>query len=322
MKTNNPYTLTCETPIEEFPGRMSKARIFLKRDDLNGLLISGNKARKMAYLVADAHDRRCDTLITCGGVQSNHCRTAAAFARRYGFDCHLFLRGKPGKTYNGNLLINKLLGARIHYITPTQYTMAECIMTEYSDKLKKLNKRGYVIPEGGSNAIGCLGYRDCMYEMKRFIQQKRIDAVYCAVGSGGTYAGLLLGKKLAGLKVDLNGIIICDSVRFFTDKILGICADAVDAHALQCKIREQDITLIDGYEGPGYGIPYPDELDVIKKVARHGIILEPVYTGKTFYGMLQNIKRKKYKKVIFVHTGGIFSNFAYARMLSQTLTGS
>jgi D-cysteine desulfhydrase len=319
MKKKNPYTLTCETPIEEFPGTISKARIFLKRDDLNGLLISGNKARKMAYLVADAYERKCDTLITCGGIQSNHCRTAAAFARRYGFDCHLFLRGKPGKTYNGNLLINQLLGAHINYMTPTQYSMAESIMTVYSDKLKKLDKHGYVIPEGGSNAIGCLGYRDCMFEMSAFIKKERIEAVYCAVGSGGTYAGLLLGKKLARLKVDLNGVIVCDTVAYFTERILRICEEARHAHAFQCAVREQDITLIGGYQGPGYGIPYPEELATIKDVANYGVILEPVYTGKTFYGMLQDVMRKRYKKVLFVHTGGIFSNFAYARVLSRSL---
>jgi len=315
----NPHALTCATPIEEFYGRVSKARIFIKRDDLNGLLISGNKARKMAYLVADARSNRCDTLITCGGIQSNHCRTAVAFACRFGFDCHLFLRGKPGKLFTGNLLIDHLLGARINYVTPSQYAMIDSIMNEYCKKLKKLKKRGYVIPEGGSNAIGCLGYRDCMVEMKKFIQQQGIEAVYCAVGSGGTYAGLLLGKKLARLQVHLKGVIVCDSVDFFTKKIVSICADAINRHSFRFKINDEDITLIDGYQGPGYGKPYPEEMDVITTVAKHGVILEPVYTGKTFYGMLQDVRKKNYKRVLFIHTGGLYSNFAYSRVLSRAV---
>jgi D-cysteine desulfhydrase len=319
MEIINPHALTCATPIEEFPGTMSKARIFIKRDDLNGLLISGNKARKMTYLVADAHRHGCDTLITCGGIQSNHCRTAVAFARRFGFDCHLFLRGKPGKNFTGNLLLDHLLGAHVNYVTPKQYTMINDIMAEYTEKLKKLGAHGYVIPEGGSNAIGCLGYRDCMIEMNAFIRQQRIQAVYCAVGSGGTYAGLLLGKKLARSRAHLNGILVSDTVAYFNDKIGRICTEAIRLHRFHMTIRANDMNLIDGYVGTGYGIPYPEELATITEVAKHGIILEPVYTGKTFYGMLQDIKRKKYRRVLFVHTGGIFSNFAYARILSANL---
>lgn len=321
MKTINPHALTCVTPIEEFPGTMSKARIFIKRDDLNGLLISGNKARKMAYLVADAHRRGCDTLITCGGIQSNHCRTAVAFARRFGFECHLFLRGTPGKNYTGNLLIDHLLGAQINYVTSKQYAMIDDIMAEYAEKSKKLGIRGYVIPEGGSNAIGCLGYRDCMVEMNSFLRQQRIEAVYCAVGSGGTYAGLLVGKKIIHSKVHLNGVIVCESVAFFKDKIMRICKDVLEMHKVQATIRDEDITLINGYQGTGYGIPYPEEISVITDVAKHGIILEPVYTGKTFYGMLRDIRKKKYRRVLFVHTGGLFSNFAYVRTLSAKLRG-
>lgn len=319
MKSNKPYKLTCHTPIEEFHGITSKTRIFIKRDDLNGLLISGNKARKMEYLVADAHRRHCNTLITCGAIQSNHSRTAAAFARRFGFACHLFLRGSPGKTYNGNLLIDHLLGAKVNYVTPSQYKVIDDIMASYAIKIRKLGLRGYVIPEGGSNGLGCLGYRDCMFEMESFIRKHRIDAVYCAVGSGGTYAGLLLGKKVSKLNVHLNGIIVCDTVSFFKDKIFRICASAIEMHDLRITIQAKEITLINGYQGDGYGIPYPEELSLITRVAKHGIILEPVYTGKTFFGMLQHMKKKRYRRVLFVHTGGLFSIFAYARQFAGML---
>lgn len=187
--------LTYPTPIVKFPDTMPGTQIYIKRDDLNGLLVSGNKARKMVYLVADARRRGCNVLVTCGGIQSNHCRTVAAFAQQFGFECHLFLRGRPCKIFTGNFLIDHLLGTKVGYVTEKQYSQIDSVMEKHAEKLKKSGLRCYIIPEGGSNAIGCLGYRDCMLEMKECIQRNQIEAVYCAVGSGGTYAGLLLGKK-------------------------------------------------------------------------------------------------------------------------------
>jgi D-cysteine desulfhydrase len=158
-----------------------------------------------------------------------------------------------------------------------------------------------------------------MKEMARFIKRNRIDAVYCAVGSGGTYAGLLLGKKSLGLEVELNGILVSDTIPYFREKIVRICTAAITANRLSASITERDIALIDGFIGKGYGIPYPAEMKTIKTIAKLGIILEPVYTGKTFYGMLQHLKVKNYKRVIFIHTGGIFSIFGYAREFTKTL---
>ncbi len=309
-----PLKITAQTPVDEVSGLPGKTKIFIKRDDLNGLLISGNKARKLEYLIADARNKKCDTIITCGPVQSNHCRTTAAFAQIFGLECHLFLRQKGGEENTGNLLLDELLGAKIRFITPEQYQNRMQIMSAYARKLHK--RKAYIIPEGGSNEIGALGYIDCLKEMAGFIKREMIEAIYCAVGSGGTYAGLLLGKKLLKLDVDLNGVIICDTVEYFISKIMEICEGATDRFNLKVKIHTQDITLINGFVGKGYGISYPEEIETIKKIAKRGIILEPVYTGKAFYGMLTDLKKKNYKKVIFVHTGGIFSIFAYNRELS------
>lgn len=316
------------TPIEEIYGLPVKSRIFLKRDDLNGLLISGNKARKLEYLIADAKNKRCDTLITCGPIQSNHCRTTAAFAQIFGFECHLLLRRPPHpippprvgrdkgrgiEEITGNLLLDTLLGATIKYITPEEYQHRMELMADYAKTLKR--RKPYLIPEGGSNEIGAMGYLDCMAEMKTFIKENKIEAIYCAVGSGGTYAGLLLGKKLSKLDVDLNGVIICDTVEYFKNKISEICDKAIAKFNLKSKIQNNEINLIDGFVGAGYGIPYPEEIKTIKDIAKKGIILEPVYTGKAFYGMLEDLKNRRYKKVIFIHTGGIFSIFAYNKEL-------
>ncbi len=321
--TLKPIKIINKTPIEELKGLKMKTRIFVKRDDLNGLLISGNKTRKLEYLFADARNKKCDTIITCGPMQSNHCRTTAAFCQILGFECHLFLRYPPQMTeatiekrqnITGNFLLDRLLGAKIKYVTPEEYTRRLEIMNYHAKRLK--NRKCYLIPEGGSNEIGALGYIDCMREMKTFICENSIEAIYCAVGSGGTYAGLLLGKKIMKLNIDLNGVIICDTVDYFKDKILNICNAAVDRFNLKCKIQDSDITLIDGFIGKGYGIPYPEEIRTIKNIAKQGIILEPVYTGKAFYGMLQDLKIKNYRRVIFVHTGGIFSIFAYSKELA------
>ncbi|MEO0129815.1 MAG: D-cysteine desulfhydrase family protein [candidate division WOR-3 bacterium] len=311
-KIIKPLKITKPTPIEELKG-LCKPKLFLKRDDLNGLLVSGNKIRKLEYFIADAKNKKCDTIITCGAVQSNHCRTAIAICKTFGYDCHLFLRTNNKPEFTGNLLLDTLLGAKIKFITPEEYKNRDEIMKEYAKKLK--GKKTYIIPEGGSNEIGALGYIDCMKEMADFVKKERIDAVYCAVGSGGTYAGLLLGKKLMKINIDLNGVIICDTVEYFTNKIMDICEKAIDRFNLKIKIQSPDITLIDGFVGDGYGIPYPEEIEIIKMLAKKGVILEPVYTGKAFYGMVKDLEKKKYKKVIFIHTGGIFSIFAYNEVL-------
>ncbi len=313
----NPLRLTIETPIMELKGLGIPTLIFVKRDDLNGLLISGNKARKLEYLFADAKKKRCDTIVTCGPAQSNHCRTTAVFAGRFGFDCHLLLRVRKTKDriFTGNLLLDKLMGAQIIFINPSQYDKRTEVMNEYAKKLRRNGKKPYLIPEGGSNEIGALGYIDCMKEIGHFIKKNSIEAVYCAVGSGGTYAGLLLGQKMARLNLDLNGIIVCDTVDYFATKIMEICSRAIEKFRLEVRVTHPDIKLIDGYVGEGYGIPYRAELETIKNIARLGIILEPVYTGKAFYGMLEHLKKKKYKRVMFIHTGGIFSIFAYHKEL-------
>jgi len=321
MKTLKPEKLTRETPIEELKGLKAQTQIFVKRDDLNGLLISGNKARKLEYLIADAKNKKCDTIITCGAVQSNHCRTSAAFARYFGFECHLFLRihGNRRKVYSGNLLIDQLLGAKVKYLTPVQYQRSAEVMERYAQRLRKKGRTPYVIPEGGSNEIGALGYLDCMREMADIIRQQQIEAVYCAVGSGGTYAGLLCGKKLLDLRIALNGVIVCETIEYFKEKIYRICMRAGREFNFPTEVSYNDIHLIDGYVGKGYGIPYPEELKTIGNVAKLGIILDPVYTGKAFHGMLNDIKKHKYKSVIFVHTGGIFSIFAYQREITKAI---
>jgi D-cysteine desulfhydrase len=313
MKFIKPVGLIKPTPINELKGLIPGRRIYVKRDDLNGLLISGNKARKMEYIIAHALRKKCNTLITCGGVQSNHCRTVAAYARHFGLDCHLFLRGKRTRRSTGNLLIDELLGAKINFITAYQYHNAESIMHEYARKISVLGFRPYVIPEGGSNEIGALGYLGAFKEMRNFVEKQKIDAMYCAVGSGGTYAGLMIGKMITGCEIDIIGIIVCDTVDYFKQRISGIVEKTLQVFKLRTKYDGRDIKLVGGYIGPGYAMTYSAEMKTIKRALKYDLILDPVYTGKAFHGMLNHIKGTKYKKAVFLHTGGLFSIFAYDR---------
>ena len=193
-------------------------------------------------------------------------------------------------------------------------------MNDYAKKLKRKGRKPYVIPVGGSNEIGSLGYIDCMKEMKDFLKSKKIEAIYLAVGSGGTYAGLLLGKKKLKLKLDLNGVIVCDTIEYFKNEVTAICNSVKKRFNMRININPDDMIFIDGYIGPGYAIPYSGALKTINRLAKSGIFLDPVYTGKAFYGMLNHSRKKKYKKILFIHTGGIFSIFAYAKDLSNIIT--
>lgn len=307
------------TPIEFLENFNHNAKIYIKRDDYTGLISSGNKIRKLEYAIFDAKEKGCDTLVTCGGLQSNHCRATAFVGKRFGFDVYLVLRGKPQRPFKGNLLLDHLLGAKIKYVSYEDYKeRINEILKEVAEELKKKNKKPYIIPEGASNEVGCLGYVECMDEMKEFIKKEKIEAIYLAVGSGGTYAGLLIGKKLLNLDTRLIGIIVCDSIKFFKGKIEDICEKAIEKYELPIKIFPSDIELIDGYIGEGYGIPYKEEIELIKKISEnYGIILDPVYTGKAFYGMLN--ESKNFKRILFLHTGGIFSIFAYDKEFSQIL---
>ena len=309
------------TPIDILNNFPHPSTIYVKRDDLTGLITSGNKVRKLEYALADAGQQKADTIITCGGTQSNHCRTTAACCRMLGLSPYLVLRGEPVKPLDGNLLIDYLLGSEIRYITHKEYEKVDELMESIARDLREKGRKPYVIPEGASNEIGLMGYAECMAEMKSFIEENKIEAVYAPVGSGGTYAGLLLGKLLYNIKADLLGVIICDTIEYFMDKVSKISRKAIDRYNLKITLKQSDIKLIDGYIGKGYAIPYEAEIKTIEKVARWGVILDVVYGGKTFVGMLN--ESKNYKKILFVHTGGIFSIFPYkGNFFSDSIVGN
>lgn len=300
------------TPINVVSEVIPGIKIHIKRDDLTGLLNSGNKIRKLEYLLADAKNKKCDCIITAGPIQSNHIRTTMFTCALMGIKAVAVLCGEPPKILEGNLLLDYLFGAEIHFLPKAEYDKRkEEFMQELASKYRKQGYKPYLIPTGGSNGIGALGYSAAMQEMARYIKMSAIDSVFCAVGSGGTYAGLLMGKYINGIETPLYGILVDETVEYFTAKIKKIIEEASKILERKFKIDDNDIKLIDGYIGPGYGIPYPKEIEIIQQLALKGILLDPVYTGKAFYGMISEREKLNYNNPIFIHTGGIFSIFAF-----------
>jgi len=306
------------TPIFKLE-RISKIfegpQIFIKRDDYTGVATTGNKIRKLEFLLADAQAQNCDYVITCGGIHSNHARATAVAAAKIGMKSHLVLRNGISKDLEANPLLNRLVGAEMEYITPEEYQRVGEIMARVAENLKIKGHRPYAIPEGGSNELGALGYvkaaEEIAHQLK--VMKLKIQHIVVPVGSGGTYAGLLIGKFLYDLPAQIHGVNVCDSAEFFIGKIHGIVKNAIKRFNLNLTISKSDVNIIDGYVGKGYGLSRQEEIDTIKRVAQtEGIILDPVYTGKTFYGLYDQIRAGKFKSnenVLFIHTGGIFGLF-------------
>lgn len=304
-----PTPIQCLKQISALPPDI---KIHLKRDDLTGLLTSGNKIRKLEYLLADAKSKKCDCIITAGAIQSNHLRTTLYTCATLGIKAVAVINGAKPEIFEGNLLLDSLFGADIYFLPTEEYEkMRNGFIQELMIKYQKQGYHPYSIPTGGSNGIGALGYLAAFQEMAHYIKMSGIDAIFCAVGSGGTYAGLLIGKHINGIAIPLYGILVDETVEYFKTKIKTIINEASIILKKRLDIADDEIKLISGYIGPGYGIPYPEEIAIIQELAQQGIILDPVYTGKAFYGMIQEKKRLNYNNPIFIHTGGIFSLFAY-----------
>lgn len=310
------------TPIEELRrfGPRGGARIWIKRDDLTGNVLSGNKIRKLQYAAKEALDERADTLVTCGGLQSNHCRATAALARRVGLEATLVLRGTKPDRAEGNFLLDQLFGADIRFITPEQYAHKDDVMARVADELRANGRNPYVVAEGCSMAIGTWGYIEAAAEIATWQRDHGIefDAVVAATGSGGTAAGLELGARMHGLKrvVSIN---VCDDEAYFRELIFSIASEADERFGLATAIARDEIEIVDGYVGDGYGKTRPEELRALTELARtEGLVLDPVYGGKAWRGMLCELDSGRLAgcaNVLFVHTGGVFGLFPHADAL-------
>jgi D-cysteine desulfhydrase len=312
------------TPITPL-GRTSEAwggpAIWVKRDDDTGGLVTGNKIRKLQYVVHEALELGADTLVTCGGLQSNHCRATAAVASRVGLDCVLCLRGTPPDRPDGNYLLDRVLGAETRFVTPEEYKAHDDVMDGVAEELRSAGRRPYVIAEGASMATGTWGYIEACREIAEAEQTLGItfDAIVHAVGSGGTSAGLEIGARLFGLSAKIWGINVCDDAAYFRDLIHRIASEAIDRFDLPVSFAREEIGIIDGYVGRGYALSSTEELQALVEVARsEGLVLDPVYSGKAFFALAHEIHRPPLAdatNILFIHTGGIYGLFPKAAEL-------
>jgi D-cysteine desulfhydrase len=283
-------------------------------------------------LLADALASGCDTVITGGGAQSNHCRATALAATRLGLSSVVCLRtvdkSKPPATV-GNILLDRLTGAEIVWIDHDDWARQGEIYAREAACLRGAGKTPYIIPEGGSNALGAWGYIDCARELAEQIgalPRKETTLIY-ACGSGGTGAGLILGGKhfrFADHDIKIAGVNVCDSREYFVRRIADIGNDFAESYQSP-GIDEDEIHIIDGYVGLGYAKSRPEELACLQKLAAtEAIILDPVYTGKAFYGLTRELERNKTRfgeRVVFLHTGGIFGLFPAAEQFESLWQG-
>lgn len=321
------------TPLER-ADRTSAAlgvELFFKRDDLTGAELTGNKVRKLEFLFADARAREADMVITCGGEQSNHCRATALAATRLGLRSRVLLRtADPARppAATGNILLDRMAGAEVQWITPADYARRAAIMADLGEQLARAGRRPYLIPEGGSNAVGAWGYIRAAAELDgdlRALPARPTTVIY-ACGSGGTGAGLILGAALLGWRergIRVCGVNVCDDREYFVRVIRQIGRDFEDRYRLGLEIDESDIDIADGHVGLGYARSRPEELrDIVDLARREALILDPVYTGKAFHGLLRELERDRARfgeRVVFLHTGGIFGLFPAADQLAPLL---
>lgn len=318
--------------------RLSKelnANIYIKRDDQTGSEFSGNKVRKLEYVAADALKKGANMLITCGGIQSNHCRATVSVATALGIKSAVLLRISEKPHVLGNYFLDKLMGADIKFCNGDEYREHRTdIMNNMAKEYEKQGFIPYIIPEGASDEIGTLGYYNCLKEIVK--QEKKLnlkfDTIVVATGSGGTYSGLFLANEIHKFGKRIVGMTVCDDSTYFTNIVKDIAQKAINHlptsekfknNGSPVKLNFNNIEFNDKYVGIGYALSRPEELEFIKKIARmEGLVLDPVYTGKAMYGLYnelqkggtltKNKKGEEYKReqnILFIHTGGLFGLF-------------
>jgi len=311
------------TPIEAAP-RFSSAlggpNIYIKRDDLLGLSAGGNKTRKLEFLVADALAQGADTLITCGAVQSNHCRLTLAAAVKEGLKCRLVLEERVAGSYtpgaSGNNFLFQLLGVESISVVPGGSDMAAA-MQKAADEVAAAGRKAYIIPGGGSNPIGATGYVACAEEIlsQLFDRGLKIDRVVCASGSTGTHAGLVTGFYGNNANLPVIGINVSRTKEAQEPLVYDLVRKTAARVGVAAEIPKEAVLCFGEYVGPGYSLPTPAMIEAVKLLARNeGILLDPVYTGKTMAGLIDLVRKGHFdsnENILFVHTGGSPALYAY-----------
>ena len=316
------------TPLEFLP-RISKylggPNIYVKRDDCTGLGIGGNKTRKLEFLIADALEKKATVVITPGAVQSNHVRQTAAAACKVGMKCELvfskiFENSSDPYLNSGNVFLDKIFGANIREIDKD--SDVNIVMEKVVEELREQGEIPYIIPSGGSNPIGALGYVDCALEIIQQANESRlvIDHIIHATGSAGTQAGLISGLKAMNSGIPLLGMGVFAHKSYIEKRVYKLACETVEYMGVPGIVGSNDVVANCDYVGDGYGIPTKEMNDAVIMLARlEGILLDPVYTGKGFAGMIDLIAGNYFDKsgnIVFIHTGGSPGLFAYQDQLN------
>jgi len=309
------------TPLDEAPvlaREIGVERLFVKRDDLTGLALGGNKARKLEFLIGDALSQGANVVITCGGRQSNHARMTAGAACRFGMRCVLFLSDPTPETFEGNLLLDTIYGAEMRFLGTVGYSEVEQAMEAEAEKQISNGMTPYVIPVGGSNRIGALGYVMGVEETAEQLRAVGVDEadMVVAVGSGGTLAGMTVGCSLHFGRARLVGISVGRPAGPGRERVIRIAEQSAESLGLDSRLESVQVEVYDQYVGQAYGIPTDACKEAILLAARaEGLILDPVYTGKAMAGLIDLVKKGvigKERPVVFWHTGGAGGLFAHS----------
>lgn len=353
------FLVHAPTPIERRPAldEIVGAKVWIKRDDATGGAEAGNKIRKLEFLLADALDRGAEVVITCGGLQSNHARATALVCARLGLRAVLYLRvPDPARAareleLSGNVLLDRLAGAEVCFVSPAEYRERGAIMEHARRELEAEGAPAYVVPEGGSNGLGSLGYVEAMREVRRQLDLglceglrpepggARFDVVAHACGSGGTAAGVALGAAQAGVAREAWAFAVCDDRAYFETAISRVAAEArgydpslpplalldpsAGARVAAAPDGAAALVVDDRAKGPAYAVMDLEQKRFLARVARRtGLVLDPVYTGKALWGLARAVERGDVSAdadVLFVHTGGLPGLLAQGEELREAL---
>ena len=308
-------------PLRRLSELLGGPTLYIKRDDCTGLATGGNKTRKLEYLMAEALALQADTVITQGATQSNHARQTAAAAARLGLQCHLILEDRTGYRFDdyrhsGNVFLDHLFGASVTEVAGG--TDMDAAMATLADTLRGQGRRPYMIPGGGSNPVGALGYVGCALELVDQANNSglAIDHLVHATGSAGTQAGLVAGLEGARAGIPVLGIGVRAARPAQEERVYQLAAKTAELLGVAGAVARQAVVANCDYVGPGYGLPTPGMLEAVTLLARtEGILLDPVYSGKAMAGLIDLVRRGHFKKgqnVVFLHTGGAVGLYGYS----------
>ena len=309
-------------PLARFGPELGGPALWIQRDDLTGSALSGNKIRKLEFHLPAVHEAGADTLLTCGGIQSNHCRATAVVAARNGLHCHLVLRGQAPEVPRGNLFLDLFCGAEVTWVTPEEYRAIDPVFERIARELVASGRTPYILPEGASDALGSFGYLEAAGEIARETDAPTFTHLVHACGSGGTAAGLALGRAEHELPAEILSVAVCDDRAYFEARIGGIL-DAFRSRFGSPPAPVEMPTVLEEYVGAGYGLSSEQQRQTMIHLARtEGIVLDPTYSGKAFHALVEEAKRGRFApddRILFIHTGGIFGLLAQAETFAPHL---